>query len=74
MRKASGAFTCSETPIEDDAVREKAQEFNLLLVPGAGFSCPGHFRISYCIDMGTIKRSLPAFEKLARHLACRAML
>jgi aspartate aminotransferase len=66
--KPDGAFYLfPESPAPDDVefVKE-AQKFNLLLVPGVGFGCPGHFRISYCISMDTIKRSLPAFEKLAK--------
>lgn len=66
--KPAGAFYLfPRSPVENDVefVR-KAQQFNLLLVPGSGFGCPGYFRMSYCIDLDTIKRSLPAFEKLAR--------
>ncbi len=66
--KPSGAFYLfPASPVEDDVefVR-KAQQYNLLLVPGSGFGCPGYFRMSYCIDLETIRRSLPAFEKLAR--------
>ena len=48
-----------------DAFSQKAKEFDLLLVPGTSFGCPGHFRISYCIDTEKVKRSLTAFEKLA---------
>lgn len=54
------------TPIEDDKkFCEDAKKFNLLLVPGSSFGCPGHFRISYCVSYDTVKNSLPAFEKLA---------
>ncbi len=44
---------------------EKAKEFDLLLVPGTTFGCPGNFRISYCIDTDKVYRSLDAFRKLA---------
>ncbi|WP_434796411.1 pyridoxal phosphate-dependent aminotransferase [Terrisporobacter vanillatitrophus] len=54
------------SPIEDDKkFCEDAKKFNLLLVPGSSFGCPGHFRISYCVSYDTVKNSLPAFEKLA---------
>lgn len=54
------------TPIEDDKkFCEDAKKFNLLLVPGSSFGCPGHVRISYCVSYDTVKNSLPAFEKLA---------
>lgn len=56
------------TLIADDvAFCEKAKDFDLLLVPGSGFGCPGHMRISYCVPTERIQRSLPAFQKLADH-------
>lgn len=55
------------TLIDDDvAFCEKAKEFNLLIVPGVGFGCPGHTRISYCVPTERIERSLAAFEALAK--------
>lgn len=55
------------TLIEDDvAFCEKAKEFNLLIVPGVGFGCPGHTRISYCVPTERIEKSLAAFEALAK--------
>lgn len=54
------------TLIDDDiAFCEKAKDFNLLIVPGTGFGCPGHARISYCVPTERAKRSLDAFEALA---------
>lgn len=50
----------------DIAFCEKAKDFNLLIVPGTGFGCPGHARISYCVPTERAKRSLDAFEKLAK--------
>ena len=32
---------------------------------GSDFGCPGYFRAAYCIKEDTIRRSLPAFKKLA---------
>ncbi|MBO4987731.1 MAG: aminotransferase class I/II-fold pyridoxal phosphate-dependent enzyme, partial [Lachnospiraceae bacterium] len=56
------------TLIEDDlAFCEKAKDFNLLIVPGTGFGCPGHTRISYCVPTERAKRSLDAFEALAKY-------
>lgn len=54
------------TLIPDDiAFCEKAKDFNLLIVPGTGFGCPGHVRISYCVPTERVERSLEAFKKLA---------
>ena len=56
------------TLIPDDiAFCEKAKDFNLLIVPGTGFGCPGHTRISYCVPTERVERSLAAFEKLAKY-------
>lgn len=65
--KPVGAFYMfPQTPIEDDvAFCNAAKEFNLLLVPGSGFGCKAHMRLSYCVSHDTIINSFPAFEKLA---------
>lgn len=56
------------TLIPDDvAFCEKAKDFNLLIVPGTGFGCPGHTRISYCVPTERAEKSLEAFEKLAKY-------
>ena len=55
-----------KTLIEDDvAFCEKAKDFNLLIVPGSGFGCPGHVRISYCVPTERAEKSLAAFKALA---------
>ena len=65
--KPQGAFYLfPKLPIEDDKkFCEDAKQFNLLLVPGSAFGCPGHVRLSYCISYEKIKNSLQAFDKLA---------
>ena len=58
-------------PMEDaGAFCKMAMENDLMLVPGAGFGCPSHFRIAYCVPTERVVRSLPVFEKLIK--ACRA--
>ena len=66
--KPQGAFYLFPRSLEADdyAFCERAKKYDLLLVPGADFGCPGHFRASYCIKEQTIERSLPLFEKLAK--------
>lgn len=55
------------TLIPDDiAFCEKAKDFHLLIVPGTGFGCPGHTRISFCVPTERVERSLSAFAKLAQ--------
>ena len=62
-----GAFYLFLRSPEPDATAfcEKAKEFDLLLVPADSFGCPGYARISYCVTTEQIRRSLPAFQKLA---------
>lgn len=65
--KPQGAFYLFPQSLEPDdyAFCKKAQEYDLLLVPGSDFGCPGHFRASYCIKTETIEKSLPVFRQLA---------
>lgn len=66
--KPEGAFYLFvKAPVEDEKIFcEKAKEYNLLLVPGSSFGCPGYVRLAYCVKYETIKRSMPSFEKLAK--------
>lgn len=65
--KPNGAFYFFPKALCEDDIEfvMEAKKHNILLVPGSGFGYPGHFRISYCVDLEMIHRSLPAFEKLA---------
>lgn len=70
MVKPDGAFYIfPKSPIPDDVKFVKlAQQHNILVVPGAGFGAPGHFRLAYCVDKEMIKRSLPAWKNLAKEM------
>jgi len=57
-----------KTPIDDKEFVEKAKKYNILIVHGSAFHCPGYARIAYCVSEETIKNSMPAFKKLARDL------
>ena len=65
--KPQGAFyVFPKSPDPDDvAFVKRAQQENILVVPGSGFGGPGHFRISLCCNPDTIDNSRPAFERLA---------
>lgn len=53
-----------KTPIEDEmAFCDKAKEFNLLLVPGRAFGCPGYIRMSYSIPYNNVINSFDAIRK-----------
>ena len=65
--KPDGAFYLFLKAPNGDAgaYSEKAKlDYNLLVVPGDGFACPGYFRLSYCVSNDMIKRSLPAFKAM----------
>lgn len=68
--KPEGAFYLFPRSLEADdrAFCEKAKAYDLLLVPGSDFGCPGHFRASYCIKTSTIEKSLPVFRKFAKEV------
>ncbi|MGE5614184.1 MAG: pyridoxal phosphate-dependent aminotransferase [Bacillota bacterium] len=65
--KPQGAFYLfPKSPVEDDVSFCKAAiKYNLIIVPGTGFGCRGHFRLAYCVDEKTIANSRKAFEALA---------
>ena len=44
---------------------EEAKKHDILVVPSDSFGCEGYVRIAYCVSTDLIKRSLPAFKKLA---------
>ena len=65
--RPDGAFYLFVKTLEEDSESfcERAKEYDLLLVAGDGFACPGYMRISYCVDEKTIVNSMPAFKALA---------
>ena len=66
--KPEGAFYMfPKTLIADDKeFCNTAKEFRILSTPGSAFSCPGHFRLSYCVSTETIERSYESFKLLAK--------
>ncbi len=64
--KPEGAFYLFvKSPLSDE--REfcaLAKEYNILLVPGRAFACPGYVRIAYCVSHETIEKALPKFKEL----------
>ncbi len=55
-----------KAPIEDEkAFCQAAKKYNILIVPGSSFGCPGYVRIAYCVAYETIVNSLPKFKELA---------
>ena len=66
--KPEGAFYMFvKSPIADEkAFCEAAKKYNILIVPGSSFGCPGFVRIAYCVAYETIVNALPKFKELAK--------
>lgn len=72
--KAAG-FSCAypqgafymwvKTPGDDKEFCTMAKKYNILVVPGTSFACPGYVRIAYCVSPKTIEGALPGFKQLA---------
>ncbi len=65
--KPEGAFYLfvkSPVPNEKEFI-EAGKKYNILMVPGSSFACPGYVRLAYCVSYDTIIHSLPQFKKLA---------
>lgn len=64
--KPQGAFYLFvKSPIPNDIeFCNMAKKFNILIVPGTTFACPGYIRIAYCVAYETIENALPGFKKL----------
>lgn len=65
--KPQGAFYLFvKSPIADEKqFCEAGKKYNILMVQGSSFACPGYVRLAYCVSYETICNSLPEFRKLA---------
>ena len=63
--KPDGTFYIFPKALEADANAfcQKATRYDLVLVPGDTFGCPGYFRMAYCIDTEKVQRSFAALER-----------
>lgn len=63
--KPGGTFYIFPKALEEDAkvFCQKALKYDLVLVPGDTFGCPGYFRMAYCIDTEKVERSLAALRR-----------
>ncbi len=66
--KPQGAFYLFvKSPVADEKeFCAAAKKYNLLIVPGSSFACPGYVRLAYCVSYETIINSLPKFRELAK--------
>lgn len=65
--KPQGAFYLFvKSPVADEkAFVAAAKKYNILIVPGSSFGCPGYVRIAYCVAYEIIVNALPKFALLA---------
>lgn len=66
--RPGGTFYIFPKALEEDAKEfcKKATKYDLILVPGDSFGCPGYFRMAYCIDTEKVVRSLDALRRFVR--------
>ena len=66
--KPEGAFYLFvKSPVENEKeFCEAAKKYNILIVPGSSFGCPGYVRMAYCVSYETIVNSLPKLKELAK--------
>lgn len=66
--KPGGTFYIFPKALEEDSVAfcRKAQDYDLALVPGDTFGCPGYFRMAYCIGTEKVERSFAALRAFVR--------
>ena len=66
--KPEGAFYLFvKSPVENEKeFCEAGKKYNILMVPGSSFACPGYVRLAYCVSYERIVNSLPKFAELAK--------
>lgn len=66
--KPEGAFYLFvKSPVANEKeFCEAGKKYNILMVPGSSFACPGYVRLAYCVAYETIVNALPKFQKLAK--------
>jgi len=67
--KPGGTFYIFPKALEADAkiFSDKAKKYDLMLVPGDSFGCPGYFRMAYCVPTEKVINSLRAFKEFVEN-------
>lgn len=63
--KPGGTFYIFPKALEEDSVAfcQKAMKYDLVLVPGDSFGCPGYFRMAYCVETDKVQRAMTALRR-----------
>ena len=66
--KPEGAFYLFvKSPVANEKeFCEAGKKYNILMVPGSSFACPGYVRLAYCVSYEKIINALPRFKELAK--------
>lgn len=67
LRPEGAFYLWVKSPEPDDkAFVNKGKKYNILMVPGTSFACPGYVRLAYCVSKETCENSIPKFKELAK--------
>ena len=66
--RPGGTFYIFPKALEEDSIAfcQKALRYDLVLVPGDSFGCPGYFRMAYCVETQKVARSLDALRRFVK--------
>lgn len=67
VTEPEGAFyVFPKSPIPDDVAfcKRVLEKYQVLIVPGTGFGCPGHFRISYAVESQVIEKAMEKMKAI----------
>ena len=66
--RPNGTFYLFPKAPEQDAKAfcDKAKYANLMFVPGDSFGCAGYFRVAFCKETETVRRSIPVLQRFMR--------
>jgi aspartate aminotransferase len=62
--RPGGTFYIFPKALEADSIAfcQKAMKYDLVLVPGDSFGCPGYFRMAYCVETEKVERAMTALK------------
>ena len=67
-KPAGALYLFPKSPVDDLEFSALCARHNLLVVPGSAFSCPGYFRLAFCVSESTIRGSEKAFMAVGKEL------
>lgn len=65
-KPAGALYLFPKSPVDDSVFAAACAKHNLLVVPGSAFSCPGYFRLAFCVSEETIRGSQRAFMAVGK--------